>query len=206
VRACFLFSIVTQGILRARWIQAGRIIHGISVLGIEMNEPKRAEPWLRGTRAEVPAVQRAVLHSLQLAEEDLTRWCADLTAEQLNARPAGMASAAFHIRHIARSIDRLLTYSEGRPLTEVQMASLRAEMSPDAKPENVFAELRNALELAGNRVRALVGADLEATRIVGRRALPTTLGGLLIHVAEHTQRHVGQAITTAKVVRAARSR
>jgi len=171
-----------------------------------MNEPKRAEPWLRGTRAEVPAVQRAVLHSLQLAEEDLTRWCADLTAEQLNARPAGMASAAFHIRHIARSIDRLLTYSEGRPLAEVQMASLRAEMSPDATPENVFAELRNALELAGNRLRALVGADLEATRIVGRRALPTTLGGLLIHVAEHTQRHVGQAITTAKIVRAARSR
>jgi len=78
-----------------------------------MNEPKRAEPWLRGTRAEVPAVQRAVLHSLQLAEEDLTRWCADLTTEELNARPAGMASAAFHIRHIARSIDRLLTYSEG---------------------------------------------------------------------------------------------
>jgi len=86
------------------------------------------------------------------------------------------------------------------------MASLRTEMHPDATPEHVFRELRNALELAGNRVRALVGADLEATRIVGRRALPTTLGGLLIHVAEHTQRHVGQAITTAKVVRAARSR
>jgi len=173
---------------------------------MEMREPKQAEPWLRGTLAEVPAVQRAVLHALHLAEEDLKRWCADLTAEELNARPAGMASAAFHIRHIARSLDRLLTYSEGRQLTEAQMSSLRAEMNSDATPANAFAELRNALELAGNRVRALVGADLEATRIVGRRALPTTLGGLLIHVAEHTQRHVGQAITTAKIVRAARSR
>src|SRR5882724_6297459 len=149
-----------------------------------MSEPKQPEPWLRGVLADVPAVHRAVLHALQLAEEDLTRWCADLTTEELNARPAGMASAAFHIRHIARSIDRLLTYSDGRQLTEVQMASLRTEMNPDATPENVFAELRNGLELARNRVRALVGADLEANGIVGRRALPTTLGGLLIHVAE----------------------
>jgi uncharacterized damage-inducible protein DinB len=64
--------------------------------------------------------------------------------------------------------------------------------------------LCRALELGGNRVRALVGADLEATRIVGRQALPTTLAGLLVHIADHTQRHVGQAITTAKFVRAAR--
>jgi uncharacterized damage-inducible protein DinB len=204
-RACVLFSIVPQGILRARWIQAGRIIDGVPALGTEMSQPKQPEPWLRGALAEVPAVHRAVLHALQLAEEDLTRWCADLTAEELNARPAGMASAAFHIRHIARSIDRLLTYSEGRQLTEVQMASLRMEMNPDATPEYVFAELHNALELARNRVRALVGADLEANRMVGRQALPTTLGGLLVHVADHTQRHVGQAITTTKFVRAARS-
>ena len=170
-----------------------------------MSEPKQPEPWLRGALAEVPALHRAVLHALQLAEEDLTHWCADLTAEELNARPAGMASAAFHIRHIARSIDRLLTYSEGRQLTEVQMASLRTEMNPDATPENVFAELRQALELARNRVRALVGADLEVSRIVGRQALQATLGGLLVHIADHTQRHVGQAITTAKFVRTARS-
>jgi uncharacterized damage-inducible protein DinB len=170
-----------------------------------MSEPIQPEPWLRGTLAQVPAVQRAVLHALELAEKDVTRWCADLTAEELNARPAGMASAAFHIRHIARSIDRLLTYSEGRQLTEAQMASLRTEMNSDATPESVFAELRNALDLAGNRVRALVGTDLEATRMVGRQSLPTTLGGLLVHIADHTQRHVGQAITTARFVRAANS-
>jgi uncharacterized damage-inducible protein DinB len=170
-----------------------------------MSEPIQPEPWLRGTLAQVPAVQRAVFHALELAEEDVTRWCADLTAEELNARPAGMASVAFHIRHIARSIDRLLTYSEGRQLTEAQMASLRTEMNPDATPESVLAELRNALDLAGNRVLALVGADLEATRMVGRQALPTKLGGLLVHIADHTQRHVGQAITTARFVRAAHS-
>ncbi len=71
------------------------------------------EPWLRGTLPEVPAVQRAVLHALELAEEDLKRWCGGLTDEQMEARPAGLSPVAFHLRHIARSLDRLLTYAEG---------------------------------------------------------------------------------------------
>ena len=50
-----------------------------------------AEPWLRGTLTEVPAVQRAVLHALQAAEEDLVKWCGDLTDEEMQQRPAGMA-------------------------------------------------------------------------------------------------------------------
>jgi len=44
------------------------------------------------------------------------------------------------------------------------------------------------------------GTYLEA-REVGRKRLPTTVLGLLVHVAEHTQRHTGQIIATAKVVR-----
>jgi len=76
------------------------------------------EPWLRGTESEMPAVARAVLHALQLAEEDFARWCGGLSDEEMNARPAGLASVAFHIRHVARSVDRLLTYAEGRSLNE----------------------------------------------------------------------------------------
>ena len=41
-------------------------------------------------------------------------------------------------------------------------------------------------------------------RLVGRAALPSTVRGLLFHGAEHTQRHVGQVITTAKIVRGLR--
>ena len=37
------------------------------------------EPWLRGTYADVPAVGRAVLHALDLALDDLTKWTAGLT-------------------------------------------------------------------------------------------------------------------------------
>jgi len=169
-----------------------------------MKDIKKTEPWLRGTFVDLPSVHRAVLHALQLAEEDLQLWCAGLTEAEFNARPAGIASLAFHIRHIARSLDRLLTYAEGRQLNEEQMAALKSELAPGAVPAEVFKELGETLEKAASRVRALMGQDLQATRTVGRELLPTTLGGLLVHLAEHAQRHVGQAITTAKVVRAAR--
>ncbi|HEY8669700.1 MAG TPA: DinB family protein, partial [Terriglobales bacterium] len=79
-----------------------------------MEKPNLPEPWLRGTLTDVPPVQRAVLHALEMAKEDLDRWCGELTAEEFNARPAAVAPVAFHIRHIARSLDRLLTYAEGK--------------------------------------------------------------------------------------------
>jgi len=169
-----------------------------------MTASTRPEPWLRGTLAEVPAVHRAVLHALQLAAEDLELRCNGLNAEELNARPSGIASVAFHVRHISRSVSRLLTYAEGRQISGEQLAALKAEMETNAVPEVLFAELHQALDDATRRVRALVGCDLEAVRSVGRESLPTTLGGLLMHIAEHTQRHVGQAITTAKLVRSDR--
>jgi uncharacterized damage-inducible protein DinB len=158
------------------------------------------EPWLRGIETDVPAIGRAVLHALHLAHEDLRKWCGDLSDAEVNARPAGAAPVAFHIRHLARSLDRLLTYAEGRNLSEEQMARLRTELDPYATREELFAELRTALADAVARVRALAGTNLEEARTVGKKRLPTTVGGLLVHVADHTQRHVGQAITTAKVV------
>jgi len=170
-----------------------------------MNKSSQVEPLLRGTLSELPAVQRAVIHALQLAEEDLNRWCADLTREEFNVRPAEVASVAFHIRHIARSVDRLLTYAEGRQLSESQLSKLRSEMEPEAEPSLVLQELQNSIENATERVRDLSNTDLEEKRTVGRQSLPTSVGGLLVHIAEHTQRHVGQAITTAKVVRPART-
>jgi len=165
---------------------------------VAANQP---EPWLRGDLREVPAVQRAVLHALALAAEDIEKWCGDLTEEQLNARPAGVAPVAFHLRHIARSLDRLLTYAEGRSLSEEQLNALRAELAPDAKREALFAEFSVTLAKSAARVRALDASRLEESRMVGKQQLPSTLGGLLVHVADHTQRHVGQAITTAKIVR-----
>ena len=166
-----------------------------------MTDAKQPEPWLRGTLNDLPAVARAVLHALQLADEDLTRWCSALNLLQLNAQPGGLASVAFQIRHIARSVDRLLTYAEGHQLNDTQMAALRTEVNAGASSQDVFEELHAAMRNAEYRIRALAPADLESQRLVGRKELPTTLGGLLVHIADHTQRHVGQAVTTAKLVR-----
>jgi uncharacterized damage-inducible protein DinB len=160
------------------------------------------EPWLRGTETDVPAVARAVLHALRLADEDLHKWCGNLSHAQLNLRIAGAAPVAFHIRHLARSLDRLLTYAEGRSLSEEQMTRLRTELDSGATGKELFAELTAALTDGAARVRALAKVNLEETRTVGKEHLPTTIGGLLVHVADHTQRHVGQAITTATIAAA----
>jgi uncharacterized damage-inducible protein DinB len=174
-------------------------------LNSEPPNPSSLEPWLRGTLTEIAAVPRAVLHALELAHEDLQKWCGELTSQELDARPAGLPPVAFHLRHIARSLDRLLTYAEGRPLNQEQLTQLKSEMMPGATLDAVFAELTAAIQASMERIRAFSTADLEQSRIVGSKGLPTTLGGLLVHVADHTQRHVGQAITAAKLITARRS-
>jgi uncharacterized damage-inducible protein DinB len=160
------------------------------------------EPWLRGTHAEVPAAARAVLHALDLATDDLKKWTEGLTDVEVHARPLGLPSVAFHLRHIARSTDRILTYAEGGQLAPDQLASLKTEQAGEERLEDLLAEVAASFANATGRVRALAGADCNTPRAVGRKQLPTSLGGALIHVADHTQRHVGQVVTTAKVLKA----
>jgi uncharacterized damage-inducible protein DinB len=159
---------------------------------------------MRGTLTDVDAVARAVLHALELAGEDITRWCAGLTDAEINARTFGLSPVAFHIRHIARSLDRLLSYAEGTHLDATQMAALRTELDPDATLDSVLAEFRAALRTSAGRIRAFAPEQYNSPRGVGRAALPTTVAGLLVHCADHTQRHVGQAVTTAKLIIAMR--
>jgi uncharacterized damage-inducible protein DinB len=142
------------------------------------------------------------MHALELAGEDLQRWCGSLSDEQVNARPGGLPPVAFHLRHIARSLDRLLTYAEGRDLNAQQLAALKQEMTPEETRNALFTELNSALAKSMIRIQAFDASLFELIRVVGRKQLPTTVAGLLVHVADHTQRHVGQAITTAKLVTA----
>jgi hypothetical protein len=161
------------------------------------------EPWMRGTHEELDPVRRAVVHALELAEEDVTKWCGELTDAMMFARPGGLASVAFHLRHIARSLDRLLTYAEDRWLDDDQLAALKTEMDPGTATE-VLAEFREGILTAKQRVRDIPPKRFDESRGIGRKRLPTTVVGLLIHCAEHTARHVGQAVTTVKVERVAR--
>lgn len=162
------------------------------------------EPWLRGTYSDVPAVGRAVLHALDLAQDDITKWTAGLTDAEVHAQPLGLPPVAFHLKHIARSIDRILTYAEGGQLTAEQLTALKAEQGGDEPLAELLGELEASFANAAERVRTLGGADFNVPRGVGRKQLPTSIGGALIHVADHTQRHVGQVVTTAKVLCALR--
>ena len=170
-----------------------------------MHKTVAPEPWLRGTLSDVPALQRAVLHALELAREDLERWCDGLSDDELNQRPGGIAPVAFHLRHIARSMDRLLTYAEGNQLTTEQINTMKAEMDPGASRNELLAEMVVAFTRSNKRIRAFLPEQMEDARKVGKKELPTSVGSLLVHVADHTQRHVGQAITTAKIVVSQRS-
>ncbi len=64
----------------------------------------------------------------------------------------------------------------------------------------VTAELDSAVEAALRQLRGTPEQALLEFRGVGRAQLPSNALGLLFHGAEHTQRHAGQAIATAKVV------
>jgi uncharacterized damage-inducible protein DinB len=163
------------------------------------------EPWLRGTHTEVPAVGRAVLHAFDLALDDLTKWTEGITDAEVHAQPLGLTSVAFHLRHIARSTDRLLSYAEGSQLSAEQLTALKAEQSGEEPLGELLAEVEVSFSNAGDRVRVLATANFDTFRAVGRKQLPTSIGGALIHVADHTQRHVGQVVTTVKVLKALRA-
>ncbi|QNI35906.1 DinB family protein [Edaphobacter albus] len=166
---------------------------------------QKIEPWLRGTHIEVDAVRRAVLHALELAAEDIARWCEGLNGEEMEARPMELPSVGFQLRHMVRSLDRLLTYADGQQLTERQLKLLKSE-EEFVDREATLMEFAQGIEVALKRVLAFSEKSYDQPRAVGRKKLPTTVGGLLVHCADHTQRHVGQAITTTKVVMAMRGK
>jgi uncharacterized damage-inducible protein DinB len=109
------------------------------------------------------------------------------------------------LRHIARSLDRFCTYAEGTPLTPAQFKALADEMDSQGTRESILRELEESLSQTRQRLDAITRNPPDLPVAIGRKALPTTLTGMLIHAAEHTQRHVGQAITTAKLIVAQRA-
>ena len=161
------------------------------------------EPWLRGPVPGVPAEWQPAAHALLQAREDLARVVPPLTPSQLWMTPGGAASVGFHVVHLAGSLDRLLTYARGDALDERQRAALAAERAlPGDGPGDaagVLALAHATIDRALAQIAATPPAAMQEPRRVGRAGLPSTVWGLVFHAAEHTQRHVGQAITTARI-------
>ena len=158
------------------------------------------EPWLRGPLAGVHPLVMPVLFSFAQVREDLAKHTQGLTEAQVWTVASG-ASVGFHLKHIAGSVDRITTYLLGSQLTEQQLQTLRQESAPDAGLAQLLALVDDSLRDSEERLRSVDPGSLYDVRAVGRRVLPTTVIGLIVHLAEHTQRHLGQAITLCKAVR-----
>ncbi len=162
------------------------------------------EPWLRGPVVAIHPIARPFVHAMTQVREDLDEWTAGLTTDEVWSEPLGLGSVGFHIRHIGGSADRLITYAQGQQLSEEQLAELSREREPGVSREGLLEELELRLLRCEAVVEALDPRSWYDAREVGRKRLPSTVGGLVTHTAEHSLRHVGAVIVTAKVIWALR--
>jgi DinB superfamily len=168
-----------------------------------MTVPQETEAWQRGPVPGFEPLLMPVVHALIQAQEDLQRLVSVVPAEHVWQRPGGAASIAFHVSHTGGALDRLFTYARGEALSDVQRAAARAEgksADPPATLDALVASVNGTIEQAFDQLRATKTDSLLDERKVGRAGLPSNVLGLLFHAAEHCTRHVGQAITTAKIL------
>lgn len=161
------------------------------------------EVWLRGPVAGIPSLLQPVAHALLQAREEINHLMADFPDALLWEKPAGVASPGFHLRHLAGVIDRLFTYAKAEPLREEQLQYLKQEEIPaSVTPKELIAHFNKQVDIAIQQLSATNEETLTTTRGVGRKQVPSTVLGLLFHAAEHTQRHTGQLMVTAKILKA----
>lgn len=163
----------------------------------------KPEVWLRGPVEGIAAQLQPVAHSLLQCREEIEVHLAGLPADRLWERPGGAASAGFHARHAAGSLDRLFTYARGEALSPAQVAFAKAEgdpAAPDGTSAGLIEQFGRAIDRALEQLGHTDASRLLDARGVGRAQLPSTVLGLLFHAAEHTQRHIGQMVTTVKIV------
>jgi hypothetical protein len=160
------------------------------------------EPWLLGGHEDLDPIQAALLYSFQHASADIAQWTALLSEDELWSQYGKVGSPGWHVRHIGGSVDRLTTYAAGEQLSEAQMAALQMEKEPRGPNRaELLASVDETLSRCGDTIRSLDPSTWRTVREIGRKRVPVQLGVLLVHIAEHTQRHVGELIVTVKLVR-----
>jgi uncharacterized damage-inducible protein DinB len=170
-----------------------------------MKKPvEKREVWLRGPVPGIPPLLQPVAHALLQAREEIAELLTDFPKEKLWDKPVGMASVGFHLQHLSGVLDRIFTYARGEKLTEEQLQYLNGEGKEVENTASV-AEMIERFDLqvddALDQLWQTDETTLTEPRGVGRANLPSTVGGLLFHAAEHTMRHVGQLLVTVRVVK-----
>jgi len=164
---------------------------------------KQPEVWLRGPIDGYPLEVQAVVHALLQGQEEIHKLMQDFPSNLLWERPAGMASPGFHLQHISGVLDRMATYAKAEKLNSDQFNYLQSEGTVNTELSTKILVERLDSQIA-DFLRVLSSIDLSTLtdfRGVGRAQLPSTVGGLLFHAAEHTQRHFGQLLVTVKVLK-----
>ena len=161
------------------------------------------EVWLRGPIADIPALLQPVAHALLQSAEEVEKLVDEFPDEKLWDKPAGVASVGFHLQHMKGVLDRLFSYARAQALTSEQLRALQSEGVPlKISAKELVAEFHQQITRALHQLRETDEATLLTSVDVGRKKLPSTVLGLLFHAAEHTQRHTGQLLVTAKVLQA----
>ncbi|MBF9255146.1 DinB family protein [Pontibacter sp. 172403-2] len=171
-----------------------------------MATPEKQEVWLRGPIPGIPGLLQPVAHALLQAREEVEKLMQGFPDDLLWEKPVGVASPGFHLQHLRGVLDRLFTYARGEQLTEEQLVALRAEGKVPEQEGNVQDLVRafdRQVSKALDQLRHTDDQQLLAPRGVGRAKIPSTVLVLLVHAAEHTQRHVGQLLVTARVLQGA---
>jgi hypothetical protein len=174
------------------------------------NDFLTVEVWLRGPVPGIPPLLQPVAHALLQAREEVTALMDGFPEDRLWDRPGGVASPGFHLQHLTGVLDRLFTYAAGKALSTEQLAELAAEGNPEAEgaitPDKTVVKslvdrFNRQVDKAIDQLKGISEQTLTAARGVGRAQLPSTVLGLMVHAAEHTQRHTGQLLVTVKVLK-----
>jgi hypothetical protein len=174
----------------------------LGCLEIDLPIPKnRPEAWMRGIVADVDPVIGHLIRATEQILEDTAAAIADLTPAQIWAKPHGMTSVGFHVKHLAGSTERLSAYLAGGQLTPEQLAAIDTEGAGAETAAELLAFVDLTLERYRELVRSLSPKDFGAIREIGRKRYQTTTISVAIHTVEHAQRHVGGMIAAAKLVR-----
>jgi uncharacterized damage-inducible protein DinB len=164
-----------------------------------MNEP---EFWMRGPVEGVPALLQPTAHALLQMDAEFSDCLDNFNDKLLWEKPLGVASVGFHALHVVGVIDRMFTYGEEKMLSEEQFEYLREESLGHSHlgTQELKDRLNTAIIIAIEKLKTINISQLIEIRYLGRKRVPVTLIGLLFHSAEHSMRHLGQALVTAQML------
>lgn len=166
-----------------------------------MATDQKGEFWLKGPVSGIIPVLQPVAHAILQSQKEVQEALQNFPETLLCQRLAGVASVAFHMQHLAGVLDRLFTYARGEQLSPGQLETLQKEGKEDKniRLDDLLQQFNNQVNVAIEQLKNTKEESVFETRYVGRKQIPSNTLGLLFHAAEHSQRHTGQLLVTARI-------